>query len=167
MSGSCLLGMENRAWGQRRADSRIGSLPPKRSWKQMLITLPCVSVKTPKSVIEAKSNNVSSVSPRLCSAACFAPLLSLCCLLLLPSKVSSKRLDKRVNLCSSGPSQRHAAGCFLSSAWSFAGWDSVLLHLLLFRPDFRYMAGVIRACLYFFPHGGKETLTSSAVQERH
>lgn len=40
---------------------------------------------TPKSVIRVKSNDVSSVSPQPCSAACFAPLLSLCCRPTLPS----------------------------------------------------------------------------------
>lgn len=104
----CLQGLGDRG----KVDSHIGSVPPKRSWKQMLITLPCASVKTPKSVREVKSDNISCVSPRPCSAARFAPLLSPCCLLPHPPKVSSERLVKGVNPCSSGSSQCHIACCF-------------------------------------------------------
>lgn len=35
-----------------RAGSHVGSLPPKRSWEQMLVTLPCIKVKTLRSVIK-------------------------------------------------------------------------------------------------------------------
>lgn len=105
MSGFSLQGLGDRG----RVDSHIGSVPPKRSWKRMLITLPCARVKTPKSAREVKSDNISSPSPRPCSAARFAPLLSLCCLLPRPHKVSSKRLATGLNPCYSGPSQCHIA----------------------------------------------------------